>query len=237
MFTTGYWLVGLTIASAACGPKAAATLRLPVGHTRVVLDTPFEVETTWSKTCDDSSIFDSNSRARKRRHPCEEQSYRVAIQCSSACDVSASDAFTGWGTVTVIPLVQGPLGLTVVMTRVDDGTTVRHELGDVEVVMPRELALECGDGRVGWDCGLHPLPADEPVVHPAVLITRSETAVPRTMTINGRLPASLMSRPGILNLSDLYPEARRADGSLTPGHYPVTLAFHHLHRTWDVVVE
>jgi hypothetical protein len=35
----------------------------------------------------------------------------------------------------------------------------------------------------------------------------------------------------------LFPASRREDGSLAPGHYSVTLIFHHLHRTWDLLVE
>jgi len=57
------------------------------------------------------------------------------------------------------------------------------------------------------------------------------------MTINGRPLASVISKLGTVSLSELFPAARREDGSLAPGRYAVTLIFHHLHRTWDLLVE
>jgi hypothetical protein len=238
MSSTGWrWIAGLAILAASCGPTATATLRVPVYQPRAVLDTPLEVETRWEKTCDESSIFDSNHQARKHRHPCEEQRFRVAITCSLACEASVGDGFTGWGVVTVVPLAPGPLELTVVMTRDGDGETARHYIDAGDVAMPTALALQCSDGRVSGDCGLRPLSADEPVVYPTVRVGGSGSAVPRTLTINGRPSERLMAKPGVVNLLDLYPQARRADGSLTPGRYPVTLTFHQLVRRWDLVVE
>ena len=140
-------------------------------------------------------------------------------------------------TVYQEPSTEGPLSLTAVMTRLGDRKIVRRELDPVDVVLPRELGLMCTHGLVLSDCGLQPLPVDQAVVRPIARIGASETTAPRTMTINGRPLASVISKLGTVSLSELFPAARREDGSLAPGHYTVTLIFHQLHRTWDLLVE
>jgi hypothetical protein len=205
VFSAGRWWgvwFAIATATASCGPRATATVHSPAGDARVLLDTPFEVQTGWSKTCDDSSIFDHNSSGASHRYPCELQDYGVTIECSSTCDVTAGDSMTGTGTVTVTvtPHVRGPLSLTAVMTRLGDRKTVRRELDTVDVVLPRELGLMCPSGLVLSDCGLHPVPADQAVVRPIARIGASESTAPRTMTINGRPLASVISKLGTVSL-------------------------------------
>ena len=232
-----WWVAGLAIATVSCGPEATATIHTPAGDARVLLDTPFEIQTEWARTCDDSSLFDRNSSGVSHLTRCASQDYRVEIECSSSCDVRAGNAIDGTGSVMVTPRVRGPLSLTAVMTRQGDHKTVQQVLDTVEVVFPSQLGLLCTDGLVNSDCGVYPVPLSQAVVRPVVRLGASEVAAPHTMMINDQPLASVISTLGTVSLAALFPAARRADGSVAPGRYVMTLSFHDLHGTWDVRVE
>jgi hypothetical protein len=207
---------------------------------RRVLGEPIRVWASWGDTCTDWSAeigtwFDGRDPEDEpdTTEPCAEKPLAVAVTCSTACDVDATDAKgTGKASITVVPRVLGPMALVATSTRMDTGEAHRAELGAVTIVAPDRLQLECAyEPSLYRECGPEGLPADAPFFH-AYAILDGEPHESRALTINGIAFRDIV---GDQSLATLYPDARVGELGVQPGTYDVELAVGDVTAKWKLV--
>ena len=231
----------LALAFAACATPAVPETRFAVNDEGIphVLGARLSVRAGWESTCVNWSAVLENAVSSNESHlgehvACKGKPFQLQIACSSPCLHDGQPISPGAIAVTVIPQTLGPLTITAILRRIENGETSQQTLPAVMVVLPDWLELRCrvqNTTRIDAPCGPEGVPAEPPQLMPVVHVG-DHTETSTALTVNGKpVPGA---EGEAFSLVDVFPEARDGDG-IKPGTYVVTLSIGQVSSTWQVV--
>jgi hypothetical protein len=153
---------------------------------------------------------------------CGELPVHIAVSCSAPCTLAHEDVRT-WVTPTVV----GPFAVRATLSRDDTGEVYAQDF-TYEVVAADRVELDCD----GQECGPEGVRAARPMVSAIASAGGRPLYRAQLLRINGRTLDQAST-----SLAELFPDARTADGGVTPGTYAVTVSFLDREATYQVLAQ